>query len=428
MKLNFNLLIFILLFTTNLFSSQQEMNNEDYDKYILGRSFFTIPWVEAPSATTARDGLGPLFNANACVACHPNTARGVLYNKKNEASKSLIPKLSINSNNTDLHKNILKKDGSIPDPIYGAQIAISSVQGVPYEANVNIDFEKIKLFFDNEEHYIYKPKYTLKNLNYGQLNKSTNISYRIAPTLYGMGLISKIDEKSILANVDENDSNHDGISGRANYVYSKITKKEELGRFTYKASVAFVKEQIANAAFNDMGLTTSLLKGDNCTKSQTACLEAPKARDEIDITDERLDAITYYLENLPTYTPTNGENFEKGIEVFSKIGCTSCHVPSLKATDGTSVYTFSDLLLHDMGDGLSDGRSEFKASKNEFRTTPLWGYSVEKKAYRLLHDGRAKTFQEAILWHGGEATKAKENYVALNKKEKKLLIEFLKGL
>jgi CxxC motif-containing protein (DUF1111 family) len=103
-------------------------------------------------------------------------------------------------------------------------------------------------------------------------------------------------------------------------------------------------------------------------------------------------------------------------------------VPSLKATDGTSVYTFSDLLLHDMGDGLSDGRSEFKASKNEFRTTPLWGYSVDKKAYRLLHDGRAKTFQEAILWHGGEATKAKENYVALNKKEKKLLIEFLKGL
>ncbi len=428
MKLSFNLLSFLLLFTTTLYSSQQEMNNEDYDKYILGRSFFTIPWVEAPSATTARDGLGPLFNANSCVACHPNTARGVLYSKKNVASKSLIPKLSIDSNNSKLHKDILKRDGSLPDPIYGAQISISSVHDVPYEARVNLDFEKIKLFFDGEEHYIYKPKYTLIDLHYGKLQKSTNISYRIAPTLYGMGLLSKIDEKSILANVDENDSNHDGISGRANFVYSKITKKEELGRFTYKASVAFVKEQVANAAFNDMGLTTSFLKGENCTKSQTACLNSPKARDEIDITDKRLDAITYYLENLPTYNPIKGKNFEKGIEIFSKIGCTSCHIPSLKTKDGTSVYTFSDLLLHDMGDGLSDGRSEFEASKNEFRTTPLWGYAVEKKAYRLLHDGRAKTFQEAILWHGGEATKAKENYVALDKKEKKLLIEFLKGL
>ncbi|WP_298753697.1 di-heme oxidoredictase family protein [uncultured Arcobacter sp.] len=427
MKQNFNFLILILFFAINLYSSQK-MNNEEYDKFMLGRSFFTIPWVEAPSATTARDGLGPLFNANTCIGCHPNNARGTLYSKSNRASKSLIPKLSIDSNNTNLHQSILENQGLIPEPIYGEQIAISSINDVPYEAKVNIDFEKIKLYFDDEEHFIYKPKYTLTNLNYGSLHKTTNITYRLAPTLYGMGLIDEIDENSILENVDENDSNNDGISGKANFVYSKITQKKELGRYTYKASVAFLKEQVANAAFNDMGLSTSLNQGENCTEFQIECNEAPKARDEIDITDERLDAITYYLKNLPSYEPTKSKSFDKGIKIFSQTACTSCHVPSLKSKKGKNIYTFSDLLLHDMGKGLSDGRVEFQAQRNEFRTAPLWGFKTEKKEYRLLHDGRAKTFEEAILWHGGEANRAKENYIALNKKDKKLLIEFLKGL
>ena len=427
MKQKSSLIYLVLLFVVNSYSSQM-MNNKEYDKFMLGKSFFTIPWVEAPSATTARDGLGPLFNANTCIGCHPNNARGTLYNQSNNASKSLIPKISINSNNTNLHKTFLQKDGSIPDPVYGGQIAISSINDVPYEAKVNIDFEKIKLYFDNEEHFIYKPKYSLTNLNYDKLHKSANITYRLAPTLYGMGLISKIDEKSILKNVDEEDLNKDGISGKANYVYSKITQQKELGRFTYKASVAFLKEQIANAAFNDMGLSTSINKGENCTSFQKECNEAPKSKDELDITDERLDAITFYLENLPTYDPSTSESFKNGLNTFSKIGCTSCHTPTLKDKNGKNIYTFSDLLLHDMGEGLSDGRSEFVALGSEFRTTPLWGFKVEKKDFRLLHDGRAKTFEEAILWHGGEANTAKENYIALNKKDKKLLIEFLKGL
>ncbi len=427
MKQNFRLITLILFFTLNLYSSSN-MNDEEYDKFILGRSFFTIPWVEAPSATTARDGLGPLFNANTCIGCHPNHARGTLFNKSSTASKSLIPKISIPSNNTHLHENFLQKDGLIPDPVYGGQIAISSSNDVPYEAKVNIDFEKIKLFFDDEEHFIDKPKYSLINLNYGKLHKNANVTYRLAPTLYGMGLISQIDDKSILKNVDEDDSNGDGISGKANFVYSKITQKNELGKFTYKASVAFLKEQIANAAFNDMGLSTSINKGENCTSFQKECNDAPKSRDELDITDERLDAMTFYLANLPTYEPNASESFKKGLSTFSKASCTSCHTPTLKNKNGKDIYIFSDLLLHDVGEGLGDGRSEFLAQKNEFRTAPLWGFKNEKKGFRLLHDGRAKTFEEAILWHGGEATRAKENYIALNKKDKKLLIEFLKGL
>jgi CxxC motif-containing protein (DUF1111 family) len=427
MKQKSSLIYLILFFVINLYSSQK-MNNEEYDKFMLGRSFFTIPWVEAPSATTARDGLGPLFNANTCIGCHPNLGRGTLYTTSNNASKSLIPKLSIKSNNTNLHKDILAREGSIAHPTYGGQIAISSINDVPYEAKVNIDFEKIKLLFDESEHFIYKPNYSLINLNYGELNKNTNITYRLAPTLYGMGLLSQIDEKSILENIDENDLNNDGISGKANYVYSKITQQKELGRFTYKASVAFLKEQVANAAFNDMGLSTSIHQGENCTSFQKECNDAPKSKDVLDITEERLDAITFYLENLPSYDPTKGKLYEKGIAVFSKATCTSCHIPSLKNKSGEEIYTFSDLLLHDMGEGLSDGRSEFMALESEFRTAPLWGFKTEKKEYRLLHDGRAKTFEEAILWHGGEANNAKKNYIALNKKDKKLLLEFLKGL
>ena len=408
------------------------LNDEQYDKFILGRSFFVIPWVEAPSVTSARDGLGPLFNANTCVSCHPANGRGTLLNE-DLPSRSLVARLSIDSDNSESHKNILEKKGFIPEPVYGNQLALNGIHGVDFEGKVKIDFDEVTVNFpDGEIQTLLKPKYSLEKLNYGALHKDANISYRIAPTLNGIGLIESISKEDILANEDEFDKNNDGISGRANFVYSNITKKEELGKYTWKASVASLKEQVAGAASNDMGLTTTIFPNENCTQSQKECNEAHKAKDAIDLPDERLDAVTYYLKNIKTYEAIKSKEYEEGLEIFEQISCAKCHISSFNTNKGFQISPFSDFLLHDMGEELADERVEFKASKKEWRTAPLWGLAlhekINKEKPRLLHDGRARTFQEAILWHGGEASDSKENYMNLPKDKREKLIKFLEEL
>jgi len=406
------------------------LSDEEYDTFILGRSFFKIPWVEAPSATTARDGLGPLFNANTCNSCHPNNGRGNLYNKNKQIDRSLIAKVSIKSDESELHKELIKINGLVPEPTYGGQISINAIHGVKYEAKPEISYEKIEVKFPNGEiDTIYKPTYSLKELAYGKLHKDSILTFRLAPSLNGLGLIEEISNEDILKNVDEFDKNKDGISGRANFVYSPITKKIELGKYSWKASTTTLKHQAAAAANNDMGLTTSIFPNDTCTKAQKTCNEAPKARDAIDITDLRLDAIDFYLKKRKTYSAKRSKEYKEGLKIFKQIGCAKCHIDSFTTKNGLKIAPFTDMLLHDMGEGLADGRSEFLATGNEWRTAPLWGLALHKKINkknpRLLHDGRAKDFQEAILWHGGEAQEIKENYMNLGKEKREQVIKFL---
>jgi CxxC motif-containing protein (DUF1111 family) len=418
---------------SSLLKPVNNLTDEDYDKFMLGKSFFTIPWVEAPSVTTARDGLGPLFNANSCISCHPSNGRGVLFNKDGFVSRSLIAKLSIKSNDLKEHKESLKYKGFVPNGIYGGQLSINAIHGIDFEGKIKVDFEELDITFpDGEKQVLLKPKYSLENLNYGVISNDTNISYRLASTLNGVGLIELILDNDILKNVDENDSNRDGISGKANYVYSNITKKEELGKYTWKAGVYSLKEQIASAAHNDMGLTTSIFPYENCTSVQKECNNAPKARNKIDLPDERLDAITFYLKNLKAYSPKIINEYKEGLEIFEQISCAKCHISSFETKKGFKVYPYSDFLLHDMGEELSDGKVEFMALAQEWRTAPLWGLAlhekINKEKPRLLHDGRARSFQEAILWHGGEALNSKENYMNLPKEKREKLLKFLEEL
>ena len=420
----------LAVFTAGLNASENlniKLSDEQYDKFILGKSFFTKPWVLSPSSTTARDGLGPLFNANTCISCHPSNARGVLYENKEKTitSRSLVARLSLE--NIQKNKEIVSKQGFIKEPVYGSQISINGTQNTKYEGNIKVNFSnKIVNFPDGEIVELLKPNYTLENLNYGKLHKNANTSYRMATSLYGLGLIEQIPNKEILANVDIEDKNNDGISGKANFVYSKITKKYELGKFNHKANVAFLKEQIANAANDDMGLTNSINPNDNCTSIQVDCIKESKFSKDIDIPDFRLEAIEFYIKNLTTKTYKKDLEYLEGLELFENIGCAKCHISSFKISENKKVSIYSDLLLHDMGEELSDGRVEFLASKLEFRTAPLMG--ISKNSKYLLHDGRARNIQEAILWHGGEAQKIKENYMNLEKTQRKKLLEFIEKL
>ncbi|MBN2815188.1 MAG: thiol oxidoreductase [Campylobacterales bacterium] len=416
----------------NVFTHIQKLSREEEDIALLGKSFFSKPWVEAPAATTARDGLGPLFSANSCKHCHPNNGAGIALGEKGDAHRSLVMRLSLFSKK-NINNDLVLKNGFIPEPNYGSQLSFNGTGDVKYEGSVALSYMKVSGKFADEEPYVlHSPNYKVKNLQYGSLHEDANVAPHIALALVGLGAIDSIDARDILAYEDVNDRDGDGISGKANWVYNPETNKTELGRYTWKAAAATVKQQVANAAHNDMGLSNPLYEGDNCTEFQSECLKAPKSRGDVfDLPMKRVDAIALYLKSLKIPLQRESENFAQGREVFHELGCVKCHVESYKSEKYGVFNPYSDFLLHDMGESLSDGHTMFQAQESEFRTPPLWGMGLYKRVsgeLNLLHDGRAKSISEAILWHGGEAEAQKVAYIELPKRKRETLIEFLKGI
>jgi len=406
------------------------LDDEAEDKHILGKSFFTIPWAEAPSATTARDGLGPLYSANTCLHCHPNNGVGLAM-ENGVMSRSLVMRLSLSSGE-NINNNLTMTHGFLPEPTYGGQLSIHANTNTAFEGKVSLSYQNIvQKYDDNTSYELQVPTYKITNLQYGALHKDVNIAPHIALALIGLGAIEMIDARDILIHEDVDDRDKDGISGKANWVFNPESNATELGRFTWKAAAASVKQQAANAAHNDMSLSNPLYPGDNCTSYQPECLEAEKGSHDFDLPMKRLDAIAFYLKTLKIPKERKTVHFAKGQEIFNDLGCVKCHISEYKLSDTNVIRPYSDFLLHDMGEALSDGHSLFLADKDEFRTPPLWGIGLYKKisgATALLHDGRARTIEEAILWHGGEASKQQMAFKALSKEKRDYLVEFLKGI
>jgi len=405
------------------FSKAIKLTNEQEDFRILGKSFFTKPWVEAPATTTARDGLGPLFSANSCIHCHTNHGAGVVYDKKGNVHRSLVMRLSVNS---DKHE-------FIPEPMYGEQLSLNGTSGVKYEGSVKLSYTLKKgTFMDGEPYFLHEPHYQIIDLQYGPMHKDVNVAPHIALALVGLGAIEEIDAEDILKNEDIDDRDADGISGKANWVVNPETNESDLGRYTWKAAAVTLKQQVANAAHNDMGLSNPLYPSENFTKRQEELLNAVKQKDGVyDLPMHRLDAITYYLKTFKIPSQRKSKGFEEGQEIFKTVGCVKCHSESFTTQKYGPIHPYSDFLLHNMGEALSDGQSLYLAQANEFRTPPLWGIGLYKRVtgeLNLLHDGRAKSIAEAILWHGGEAQKQRETFKGLSKQKREALLEFLEGI
>ncbi|MEM7564773.1 MAG: di-heme oxidoredictase family protein [Pseudomonadota bacterium] len=385
------------------------LNDDEQDQFILGRSFFTIPWVEAPAATTARDGLGPLFNANSCVACHRNNGGGDAVKSPGPVSRSVVMRLS-------------------SDPVYGNQIAINGIHGVPFEARVEADIEVFQVDYgDGSSEAMFKPRFELSSLQYGPVINPGRVNPRRAPSLVGLGLIETLPESEILKRVDAEDRDNDGISGRDNRVWSLEHNDWRLGRFGWKASTPSVIEQSAQALIDDLGLTNRWHPVEPCSDRQKACQEAYSSS-ELDVPDARLEAIAFYLTRLKTPAPVA---FSAGEKIFERIGCSACHSKGMETRDGLVINPYSDFLLHDMGEDLADFDTVYRATPREWRTAPLWGIGLAKKmnpGSGFLHDGRTDTLQGAILWHGGEALPSKMRYIALSAAERDLIISFLESL
>lgn len=411
-----------------------DLNDQQIDDFIIGRSFFSIPWVEAPSATTARDGLGPLFNANTCASCHVSKNDHPM-NEQDPIHRSNIAKLSMPYKY--ISTEAISKNNLIPpqgDPHYGLQISINGTSDVPKEAEVKVKFNySYYTFHDGQKIKLRTIEPILLEKNYGELDPKTSMGIRITPVLVGIGLVDRIKDEDILAGADPDDNNNDGISGKANFVLNPQTKKIELGRFGYKASQSSSLMQSADAAFNDMGLTSAYFPQENCSSVQTECINAPRGRTTyqsiFDLTDQRLKGIAFYInhQKAPYYSP---DYFQaNGFKIFNSIGCSQCHKVEFTTTDNIKFNPFSDFLLHDMGENLADKREEFLASGSEFRTIPLWGMGAKLKAnIPLLHDGRATSIIEAILWHGGEAEAAATKFKHLSEKTRNELITFIENL
>ncbi|QCE40059.1 di-heme oxidoredictase family protein [Psychroserpens sp. NJDZ02] len=399
--------------------------------FASGNSLFNQTWVSAPASTTARDGIGPTFNARACASCHFKDGRGSpLVNGSN--SSGFLMRISLNGQDAN--------GDAIPVPGYGLQLQDQANNGIAYEAKINITHEAVNgTFADGSTYQLQKPIYTFQDEQFGALT-GVNTSPRIGQQTIGLGLISALPDIEITKFEDSNDSDNDGISGRANFVYNYDTNAIALGRFGWKANAPTLRQQVAGAFHGDMGLTTSIFSEQNCPSPQQDCFDAPNGGTP-EVTDSQLEKVIFYQAHLAVPNRRNylDADVQQGKVLFNQLNCIACHAINQKTgTDAESellenitIKPYSDFLLHDMGDALADNRSDFNANGNEWRTQPLWGIgliSTVNNHTNLLHDGRARTIEEAILWHGGEAETSKQNFKNLNAEKRQQLIAFVNSL
>lgn len=393
-----------------------------------GRSLFHQEFV--PYGQGDFDGLGPLFINTSCISCHAGNGR------------SQPPQTEIDYNSGLLMRFSLAGDGEngqpVPVPGFGNQLQTRSIEGTVPEAHFLLFYEIFnETYGDGTTVPMHQPYHQMID-NYTELPPGMLFTLRLGSPVYGLGLLEAVPEADILSREDETDSDNDYISGRANYVWNAMTGQMEIGRFGWKASNPTIEQQTASAFHDDMGITSpgAFAVEVGSGQSNATIGFGP----EPDVGSDVIDDVSNFLRVTGVPAPRNLEDpiVMRGRELFYQLNCNGCHTPSL--TTGTSVipelsnqviYPYTDLLIHDMGEVLADGRPDFAASTNEWRTPPLWGIGLTllvNPQARFLHDGRATSLEEAILWHGGEAHWAKEYFKSLPASDREALLQFLESL
>ena len=415
----------------------------------VGNGFFKRLWVTAPASTQAADGLGPLYNARSCQRCHLKDGRGHPPNGPDDNAVSMFLRLSIPPQDATQRRLLAERRVRvIPEPTYGTQLQDFAVAGHAAEGRMRIDYtEEPVALGDGTVVRLRRPSYRIEDLGYGPLHPQTLISPRVAPQMIGLGLLEAIPEASILSNADPQDTNGDGVSGRPNRVWSSAAGAVALGRFGWKAGEPSVDEQSQGAFAGDIGISVRLHPAGygDCTANQTACRAAPNGNspqyDDLEAGPKVTDLVAFYARNLavPPRRDAADPDVLAGKQIFHAIGCAQCHTPSFVTRadsigpeqSNQQIWPYTDLLLHDLGEGLADGRPEGDADGREWRTAPLWGIgltpTVNGHSY-YLHDGRARNLLEAILWHGGEAQRHRDAVIALNKADRERLLRFVASL
>lgn len=427
--------------STNLAFAQPlpPMLTADEINFKVGRSFFHTNWVIAPSSTQAVDGLGPLYNARSCNSCHVEDGRGRTPFSATESLSSLLIRLSVAGK--DAH------GGPNPDAELGLQLRNHAILQASPDGDVQVTYtNKVVTYPDGSTDTLRVPAYHFINLRDGH-PLDFMFSPRIAPQLPGMGLLEAVPEQTILSFADENDRNKDSISGRPNYVWSDESQKTVLGRFGWKANVPSVRQQVAGALSGDMGITSPLYPEANLYGHAKALYGSlPNGSDSVgepELPEPFFTNTVFYTEALAVPQRRNWTDPEvkRGKILFAQAACAKCHIPEMKTGDFLQIpllshqviHPYTDLLLHDMGPDLADGRPDYLATGSEWRTPPLWGIGLVSKVNNddgmfLLHDGRARSIEEAILWHGGEAASSRQAFMHLSRSDREALVKFVNDL
>ncbi len=404
------------------------LDDAETKRFRAGSGLFRQAWVIGPSLEHAEvEGLGPLYNRLSCIACHVKNGRGAAPGDEGGALRATVVRLSLPG--VDAH------GGPAPHPAYGGQLNPEGVPGVPGEGRAIVDYEIFETTLgDGVKIPMRHPRLSFRDLAYGPLGAETKISARLAPPLFGLGLLEAVPDEVILGRRGQS-------KGRPNYVWDVERGVRALGRFGLKANQPSLKQQIAAAFAEDIGVSSSLFPGENCTAAETACLETGKREKPQELTETQLAATLEYVRGLapPARRNIDDAGVRLGEKLFAALGCAACHSETLNlgafapnpALSGAAIHPYTDLLLHDMGDGLADGRDDFEAGARDWRTPPLWGLGLTGKfgdGANFLHDGRARTLSEAILWHGGEAQAAEQAFRELSGPEREALLAFLNSL
>ena len=428
--------------------SSANLTFEEEGTFKLGNALFRKLWVSAPSSTQASDGLGPLFNARACQSCHLKDGRGHPPEGRTDATSMFLRLARPPASEEEKQALTDRKALNFPDPVYGSQLQDLAVPGLAGEGRMTISYEEMPVTLgDGTALSLRKPTYGIADLAHGALHPDTTLSPRVTPQMIGLGLVEQIHPADLLAKSDPDDKDGDGISGKPSIVRDLSSNELVLGRFGWKAQAPSIGQQSADAFAGDIGISTPEVPkhwGD-CTEAEKDCRALPNGVQErlgpVEAPPPVMDLVTFYSQNLavPARRDAGKADVLNGKKAFYELGCVSCHTPKYvtrrdapnKAQAFQLIWPYSDFLLHDMGDGLADGQQVGDANGNEWRTPPLWGIGLTKRVNGrtfFLHDGRARNLTEAILWHGGEAQKARDGFAAMTKEDRDALVKFLELL
>ena len=409
------------------------MTDSAMDRFNRGKVLFRQAWLMPPALDDQEFvGLGPTYNDLSCIGCHVKNGRGSAPDGPNDQLHGLLIRVSIDGRS--------ESGGPNPHPAYGDQIEDHAVPGVEAEGRVHIHYRDTTIPLpDGTNVTLRAPKIEISDLHFGPLGKHIHLSARLAQPLVGLGLLESIPEAAIWAKAAEQKAQGGPVHGHPNWIWNQAKSTMSIGRFGWKANQPDIIQQSAGAALGDMGLSSALFPQKNCPSVQIDCAKAPSGPSP-NLSAERLSDLAFYVSSLAVpERPTTNPSIEHGAATFRQIGCESCHVSTWKTAPYTSnpafadqiIHPYTDLLLHDLGAGLSDRRPDFSATGREWRTAPLWGLGVSRMLSPrtgFLHDGRARSVAEAIAWHGGEALTSQRHFIHLSPQDRQDLLAFLQSL
>ncbi|QSQ27825.1 thiol oxidoreductase [Pyxidicoccus parkwayensis] len=391
---------------------------EDAERHRVGDAAFEAVFVPGPAVINP--GLGPVYNNTSCNGCHLRNGRGMPVMGTGPQRTQLLVRVSLPDGTPD-HPN-----GSVPVPGFGFQVQDQANYGVQPEASVALEWVETQgRYADGMAYSLRSPKVSITPKSGATLPERMLMSLRLPPPVFGLGLLEAVDVSTLQALADPDDRNGDGVSGRLNEVWDVAAQALAPGRFGWKANSPHLRQQSAEAYFNDMGISNPLF---------------PEQDGTHEITRDTLEAAVFYAQSLgvPARTALSDLEVVRGEKLFKSLGCEQCHRETLETGTHTvaelvhqRIHPYTDLLLHDMGPELADGRPDGAATGAEWRTPALWGLGLTQTVLpyaAFLHDGRARTLEEAILWHGGESAAAREGFRGLSASDRAALVEFLHSL